>query len=156
MAALRRPKRERFAQELALGKTAKEAAEKAEYTGSLKSFAKNASKRARCPDIKRRVAELRAPGVQRAEHGVQVTREWMLEKLYRIANPDLPRSKIKVSDQIAAVRVTAQITGDLAPEKHEVGGPDGGPIEVSDKARARALAGFMARIRAEKIGSVNG
>ena len=45
-----------------------------------------------------------------------VTTEWVLTKCFRIADPDLGRKRTKVSDQIAALRLAAQIKGLLAPE----------------------------------------
>lgn len=142
-----------FARHLSLGATAPEAAEAAGYPKrSPKTFAANARKRAQRNDVRRHVAELRA-----GHYASQlVKRDWMLDRLYRIGNPDLPRKLIKPSDQIAAIRTAAQITGDLAPEKHEH--DVSGNIEVTSArdtihqkldALAERLAGGMAGVLTE-------
>lgn len=102
-------KHERIARELAVGKTPEEASAvldddgKPLYDPAASSFANNARKRAAMPEMVRRVAELRAPGiraaerrvaaavagnareVQAAEHGIAVTVEWLLRRLMDIA-----------------------------------------------------------------------
>lgn len=105
-----------FARHLSLGATAPEAAEAAGYPKrSPKTFAANARKRAQRNDVRRRVAELRA-----GHYASQlVKRDWMLDRLYRIGNPDLPRKLIKPSDQVAAILAAAKITGELAAEKYQ-------------------------------------
>lgn len=116
MSALWNQKLEVVAQELAAGKTPLEASEAAGYPSAASSFASNARKRAQRADVRKRVREIRAPAIKRAEDGAGVTSEWMLTKLYKVANPDLGRKKTKVSDQIAAMRLAAQIKGLLVPD----------------------------------------
>lgn len=123
MPALRHPKNERFAQALSLGRSYVDAAQEAEFKlGS--SFESNARKRAQRPDVRHRVRELRASGELLAEYRALVTRDWMLYRLHCIADPDLGRDAIKVSDQIAAIKLSAQLTGDLV-EKIAPTSPDG-------------------------------
>jgi hypothetical protein len=115
MASRNKDQLEVFAQHLSLGATAPEAAEAAGYPKrSLKTFSANARKRSQRPDVRRRVMELRSGNYA----SLLCKKEWMLQRLYQIANPDLGRKLLRPSDQIAAIRVAAQITGDLSPEKH--------------------------------------
>jgi hypothetical protein len=91
MPALKNPKQERVAQELAIGKSAEEASAALDadgrpiYDTSASSFASNARRRAQHPAIRARVAELRAPAIVAAEESVAVTVEWMLAKLKSLA-----------------------------------------------------------------------
>lgn len=97
MPMLRNPKLEKFSQELALAlneglserKAAAIASVKADYPQGT-SAAKNAHKRALRVDVKSRVAELRAPGIAKAEAAIGVTTEYLLERLVNLAefNPD--------------------------------------------------------------------
>jgi hypothetical protein len=121
MSALRNPKLEHVAQELAAMRGAEEASRTAGYPDGS-SFVSNARKRACRADVQRRVAELRAPEEQRRIDGVRTTREWLLAKCASIAGRDLGLEALKVSDQIAALKLMAQIEGWIAPERHDVGG----------------------------------
>ena len=76
---------ETVARELAAGKTPIEASRIAGYAEGS-SFAKNASKRAHRPDVQARVAELRAPGIKRAEEAIGITTEYLLAKLDNLTN----------------------------------------------------------------------
>ena len=125
MGALRDPKLEKFAQalysNLASGmkrsKAADTAAEVAGYTGV--SRAPNARKRANRSDVKARLAELGAPQSEREAERIAATKEWAIARLASIANPDLGERKIKVSDQIAALKALAEIEGWKAAEKSD-------------------------------------
>jgi hypothetical protein len=116
---MRDPRHEIVAQAIASGKAAVEASEEAGYPPGS-SFAANARKRAQRLDIKARVAELQAPAEARAEMANAVSREWLLRRLHRIADLDLADAEVTVTDQIAAMRLAAQIGGHLAPTRHEV------------------------------------
>ena len=126
MPALRDVKREKFAQalfeNLAVGmkaaKAADLAAETAGYGGS--SRAANARKRAKRADVKKRMAELAQPALEKAQKRIEATLDWTLERLTAIAGPDLGEEAIKVSDQIAALQLVARIQGYLAPERREI------------------------------------
>lgn len=91
MPALWNRRHEIVARELAAGKHYLEASAalgddgKPVYDPNASSFKANARKRAQHPDIRRRVAELQALGVERAEQGIGVTIEYVLEKLCQIA-----------------------------------------------------------------------
>ena len=146
MARGSRARLEAFAQALAMGQTPVEAARTAGYRAA-RSFASNARKRAGRRDVKARVRELQAPAVAKVMERIDLSVEWTLERLAKIAATELPSAEIKASDVIAAHKLIAQIKGYLAPEKHEHGGPDGGPIVFTDVERARALAAFIAKTR---------
>lgn len=76
MPALRNPKHEIVAQELAAGHTPEQASETAKFPKGS-SFAANARKRAQRKDIKARVAEIQEPMAERAG----ITAEYLLAKL---------------------------------------------------------------------------
>jgi hypothetical protein len=96
MPALREPRLEKFSQELAAalnnGMRASEAAVyagvAAEYPAAAKptTFAANCRKRAQRHDVTARVAELRAPGIKRAEEAIGITTEYLLAKLDNLTN----------------------------------------------------------------------
>jgi hypothetical protein len=159
MSALRDPKREKFAQALARltaegmdrGAAMTEAGIEAGYPNpSSRSFAPNCRKRAQRPDVKNRIAELMAPGIEKSEREIEATVEWAIGKLKSIA--DFETIVPKASDQIAAIALIAKIKNwPVAPERHEHSGIAGAPIEtadVSDRERALAVAHFIARTRA--------
>lgn len=156
MAALRDPRREKFAQALAANlangmkraEAADEAAKTAGYGGQ--SRAPNARKRAQRGDVKARLRELMTPGIAESERQIAVDVEWAVERLAGIANVELDEELIKAADVIGAIRLVAQIKDWLAPDKHEHSGRDGGPIRTADFTdieRAKALAVFIARTR---------
>lgn len=126
MGALSDPKLERFAQGLltglaqgfARGRAATEAAKAAGYGGT--SLAHNARKRAARADVKARMAELAAPSQEASERAVVATLDQATRKLSEIAAPDLGNDALKVADQIAALKLLAQIKGWLAPEKRDL------------------------------------
>lgn len=63
------------------------------------------------------------------------------------------KTRIKPYDATAAVALIAKLGGFEPPQRHELSGPDGKPIEtkeVSDSMRARALAAFMAKTLAQR------
>lgn len=132
MSALRDPRLELFARELAAhtakavpaSRAAVEAGIAAGYPNpKSKSFAPNCRKRAQRKDVKARIAEILAPALKRAEDATGATVEWAATKLFNIADPDLGLEAIKTPDQIAAITLLAKLRGWMAPEKreHEVG-----------------------------------
>ena len=129
MTALRDPRMELFARELAAAlaggvkpsRAAVQAGEIAGYPNPKgKSFAPNCRKRAQRKDVKARVAELQAPGLKRAEDATEASIEWAATKLYNLADVDLGDEAIKVPDQIAAIKLLAQLRGWMATEKREL------------------------------------
>jgi hypothetical protein len=110
---------ERLAQARALGHKPNEAARLAGYKGSGKTFAANARKACNRSDVKARVAELRAPALEKVKEQIEINIEWANQKLATMANHELNADEIKATDQIAALRLLAQIHGWLAPEKIE-------------------------------------
>ncbi len=147
MAALRDPKLETFASALlgniAAGmprsKAAELAAETAGYRG--KSLASNARKRAQRADVKKRMAELAAPALARAETLVAATVEWAANKLVSIAAIELGETAVEVPHQIAALKLLAQIKGWLAPEKRDVTVHDADRISDDELARIASGSG---------------
>jgi hypothetical protein len=123
MKPLRDPKMEKFSQALlsniAAGmprsKAAHEAGLAAGYTG--KSLASNSRKRAQRKDVKARMAELAAPAIEKAQESITATLDWAVDKLVRIAAPDLGDGAVRTPDQIAAIKLLAEIKGWKAPEK---------------------------------------
>jgi len=118
MGRLRDPRHEMVAREMALGKSAVEACEIAGYPAGS-SFGPNARKRAQRLDIKARIAELQAPIEAWAKQANAVTRERLLCGLHRIIDLNIDDKDIRVSDQLVAIRIAAQIIGALAPDRHE-------------------------------------
>lgn len=102
-----------------MGATPEDAARIAGYKGSGKTFAANARRNANRADVKARVAELRAPAMAKVQEQIDISVEWAAQKLAAMANHDLPTDDIKPSDQVAALRLLAQMNGWLAPEKVE-------------------------------------
>ena len=129
MARGSRARLEAFAQALAMGQTPVEAARTAGYRPAT-SFASNARTRAIRRDVKARVRELQAPAVAKVMERIDLSVDWTLERLAKIAATELPSADIKASDVIAAHKLIAQIKGYLAAEKHEHGGPNGGPLQI--------------------------
>lgn len=96
MPVLRDPRMELFARELAAAlNDAVPSSEAAEIAGKaagypigrrFKTFAANSRKRAQREDVQKRVAELRAPGIERAEQGLGITTEYLLAKLDNLTN----------------------------------------------------------------------
>lgn len=130
MGALSNPKLEVFARELAkniaMGQprtvAQQNAARVAGYSGSSGSFAANARKFAAKSEVKRRLAELFAPKIAEAECDMRATKQFAIEKLMAIAVPDLGESKIKIPDQLMALKQLAELNGWKAPEQSEVVG----------------------------------
>jgi hypothetical protein len=96
MSALRDPRLEIFARELAAAlnnavppsEAAVQAATEARYPPAKRAstFAANARKRAQRADVSKRVAELRAPGIRKAEEAIGITTEYLLAKLDNLTN----------------------------------------------------------------------
>lgn len=96
MPVLRDPRLELFARELAAAlNDAVPSGEAAELAGqasgypvgkNFKTYAANCRKRAQREDVQNRVAELRAPGIERAEQGLGITTEYLLAKLDNLTN----------------------------------------------------------------------
>jgi phage terminase small subunit len=154
MPALDNPKHERFAQELAKGKTADEAYEIAGY----KPDRGNASRLTANDNIKARVDEI----LERAATRVEINKAWVLERLVLNVDRAMQVEEIKDKDggtgefkyEGSVANRSLELIGKeigMFKDKIEHSGPDGGPIEVtSDKDRARALAAFVAKTKAKQ------
>lgn len=149
MAPLKRALDERIAEQLAIGKSQFDAVRIAcEALGKKPMSAPNARRHCqRARGLLHRAAELRAIMNAKDIDGLQGTRDFILRRCHAIAFPEL--GELRVSDQVQAMHLMAKITGQLAPEKHELTGKDGGPLEVSDKDRVRALSVLLARVKAK-------
>lgn len=134
---LKNPKHERFAQELAKGKTQIESYVKA-------GFKPNDSAAARLfgnVRIRERVADLQARVAKRTE----ITVAGITQKLLNIARKgEALKEAPGLSVARAALMDAAKLNG-LAPERHEFTGKNGGPIEYANlsdeelEARIEAL-----------------
>lgn len=147
MAVLDNARHERIAQLLAANCSAEEASAQAGYDRNKSSFAPNARKRAQRPEIRARVKELQG---QVADRLVDVTAEWIQQRVAKIAAAEIPIEDVRASDVIAAARLLAQmIPGAMAPTKVASTNPDGdGPPlapEITDEDRIRALTVLLAR-----------
>ena len=129
---------ERLALALALNHKPVDAARMAGYKGTGKTFAANARKACNRPDVKARVAQLRAPGLAKAKQKIDIGIEWATQKLATMANQEIDADGLKATDQIAALKLLAQMHGWLAPEKveHSLNGH----ADRLDRALARARA----------------
>lgn len=122
------PQLEKFsralAENLAGGMTKKdaaiEAAKHAGYRGNHRSFDKNAEKRARTPEVKRRVAELMGPidKTKKASmspeevatiNRIEASRGWVKQRLTQIASLPFDPQEITVRDQIRAMGLLIEI-----------------------------------------------
>lgn len=136
MPALPNPKHERFAQELAKGKTADEAYQLAGY----KANRHNAAALARQQHISTRVAEIQ----ERVAIRTEITAAAIAERLMRIADvaektgvtaneetgDPLESSSKHLAVARAALMDVAKLNG-LIVEKNEHSGPNGGPIQAN-------------------------
>jgi hypothetical protein len=159
MTALRDPRMELFARELAAAlaagvkpsAAAKQAGQVAGYPNPKgKSFAPNCRKRAQRKDVKARVAEILAPALKRADDATGATVEWAATKLFNIADPDLGPDSITTPDQIRAIDLLAKLRGWMAPERHDHVLRTNA---MTDDELARIAAGGRAGALAAPVGS---
>lgn len=126
MAALRDRRHEKVAQLLAVMTDYEEASRQAGYKDGS-SFRANARKRSHLPHIRARVAELQAKEADL----VSIDAAWIKRKASKIAGVEFESEDVKPADALAALNLLAKMTeGALVPQKSEVGGPDGGPVQV--------------------------
>lgn len=137
MPVLPSPRQERFAQELAKGKTQIEAYSIAGYRGD-ETAACRLSKNVK---VSARVAELLNRGAERAECTIASILTELEEARALALKLDQP------APAVSASMGKAKVSGILV-ERNEHSGPNGGPIEVSeitDEQRIKALAVFWAK-----------
>ena len=108
---------EAFAQALATGVTAVEAAKLAGYPQGSQ-FAANARKRARRKDVKAMVAELQKPVKEKLAKTIEANFEWATKQLLEIGNLPIGILNARASDKIRAIEVLAKLYGWNASEKH--------------------------------------
>src|SRR5262249_16671032 len=111
---------EAFAQALATGVTAVEAAKLAGYPQGSQ-FAARARKRARRKGVKEKGAEFPKTGEKKMQKEIEANFEWATENLMSIASAKLDLRNIKASDKIRAIEVLAKMHGWNASEKSKVG-----------------------------------
>src|SRR5262245_9181213 len=112
---------EAFAQALATGATAVEAAKLAGYPQGSQ-FAANARKRARRKDIKEMVAELQKPVKEKLAKTIKANFEWATKRLLEVGNLPIGMCNARASDKIRAIEVLAKLHGWNAPEKTNISG----------------------------------
>jgi hypothetical protein len=125
MAPLRNSKRERFAQELAKGKTADEAYAEAGY----KPNRHNAARLTTNEHIRVRVAAIQ----ERASKSVEITTQALAEELEQARQLALTNGQ--ASAAVQATMGKAKLFG-LIIEKKQHSGPNGGPIPTVDLTHA--------------------
>jgi hypothetical protein len=96
---------EEFALALATGKTPIEAGAIAGFKGEA-----NAKRNAQRPDIKKRVAELRAPHLAKIDEAIGVSIEWATRHLKDVADLALPGLP-SVADGLRAIDLTSKLHG---------------------------------------------
>lgn len=160
------PKQEKFCLEVIAGKNQSDAY-RAAYTEqkmSAEAIHVEACKLMQNPKIVKRVAELRAPAIAKA----QVDAKWIMEKLMTVAERCMQEEAVKDREgnptgeyvfnaagankaiELLAKHVDVRA---FAADRHEVTGKDGGPIELaelSDAERAARLAALTATVKARK------
>lgn len=140
MAVLKNAKHERFAQELAKGKTATEAYKIAGY----KPDDGNASKMAAKPDVQGRVQEITGRAAERAEVSVATILTELEEARSLASRLEQP------SPMVSASMGKAKVAG-LLTEKVEHTGKDGEPLpDTNPRDLARAVLGILREAGMEK------
>jgi hypothetical protein len=122
-----RARLEVFAQALAAGNTPVQAARIAKYPAGT-SFASNARKRAWRQDVKTRVTELQKPALEKVAAAIEANFAWATAYLTDVVER-AKTSGVKTEHGIRATEVLGKMHGWMAPEKTELSGPDGKPIE---------------------------
>lgn len=121
------PKRERFAREVALGKTQAEAYRIAFSAAGMKpgTVQQEASRLMANPQVSARVAELTERAAERAE----ITLESHLRDLMTLRN--LAAKEKQMAAAITAEIARGKAAGVVAPDKRELTGQGGGPIAMA-------------------------
>lgn len=101
MPVLKNPRHERFAQELAAGKSAAEAYELAGYKpnrGNAASLKQDQSISTRVAELLQERAEMHAQATAEAVQRISLTKEWVLERLIENAERALQARQVKDSE----------------------------------------------------------
>lgn len=139
MPALANPKHERFAQELAKGKSQADAYAEAGY----KPSEPNASRLTRNDKVAARVAELQERGAIRAE----VTVATIIAELEEAR--EVAKQGLQPGPMVAASMGKAKVAG-LLIERTELTGKDGGPIQTEETSPRDKLADRVAGVAAAR------
>lgn len=121
MGVLSNPRHERFAQELAKGKTQEDAYASAGYEGNKTA----ASRLANDVNVCKRVTELQERGAIR----VELTLADIIAEIEQARVMALAAETVQASAAVSASKAKAELLGLGAPKKVELGGPDNGPIQ---------------------------
>jgi hypothetical protein len=105
-----RSRLEAFAQALAMGQSAADAARTAGYPQGG-SFEANARKRAQRQDVKARVAELRAPHLAKVDEAIGVSVDWATRHLKEVADKALTDCEPTVADGIRSIDLLGKYHG---------------------------------------------
>src|SRR5262245_5654721 len=114
----------KFAEALALGMSATDAAIAAGYPRgkSAKTFAANARRRAGAKRVKAMVAELQKPVKEKIAKTIEANFEWATKRLFEVGNLPIGMCNARASDKIRAIEVLAKMHGWNAPEKTNISG----------------------------------
>ena len=124
MPPLENARHERFAQELARGKTQEQAYIDAGYSPNGARGA--SSKLQTIANIGQRVAELQ----ERAAMRVELTLADIIQEIEEARMAALSAETVQASAAVSASKAKAELLGLGAAKKIELGGPDGGPMQV--------------------------
>jgi phage terminase small subunit len=125
MPPLSNARHERFAQELAKGKTQEQAYIDAGYEPDAARF--NAARLITKDNVAARVAELQERGAIR----VELTLADIIAEIEQARVMALAAETVQASAAVSASKAKAELLGLGAPKKVELGGPDNGPIQFT-------------------------
>lgn len=137
MPVLKNARQERFCQLVASGKTATAAYIEAGFAANDS----NASRTRLLPKIDARIREILEAVGEKAEW-TAADRLQSLKRIHDVSIKGRPRVAI------AAIAEANKMQGSYPPQKHELTGADGGPIETKDASARDILADRLARLAA--------
>ena len=116
MPRLQKDRHESFAQAIALGLSAAEAARKCGY--SVRAAASTGWHLSRSPLVAQRIAELKSENRQSA--APLIHRDDLIEFLVNVVRMPVKKRDLKASDQLKAAELLSRMMGWNEPEKHDV------------------------------------
>ncbi len=128
MPVLKNARHEKFAQALAIGKTATEAMEAAGF-----SDPRNSTRLTKNDEIAARVEEIKSRASEKAEWSA-ADRLLSLKAIHDASADDDRRTAI------AAIAEANKMQGSYAPAKQELTGRNGGPVVVADLTRLKGMS----------------
>lgn len=131
---------EKFAQALASGLSPVDAGKVAGFKG-----AKNCQRNANLPHVLARVAELKAPALEKLQEQIVINHQWAVDHhLKIIAAAKANIKKAGPADYLKAGENLCKLFGLYAPEKKEITGKDGAPLVDLSKLTDEQLASLEA------------